>query len=155
MRAIIVSLMDGSKVQITEEEYTKLAGKTGLVFIPSIQETINMLSITRIYPLENQGDEKNHKVGMLLDGRTVVKRFGQWYLMRDDLVNADGEYDCQPDPTDCPEIRYDCVPSVGDYQRKYSKMSREEAIEVLCGNREARRIESTGLTPIKEIQHKF
>lgn len=44
----IIRLMNRSEIKITQGEYKNLAGKSGLVFIPSQDRMVNINSITEV-----------------------------------------------------------------------------------------------------------
>jgi len=126
----IVTLINGEKYTILEDEYKNMAGKTGLVFIPSCGVTINMVSIASIHS-EDQEDEKNHTIGVLHDGSKVIRQFGQWFCLNGE-VSANGHYNVRPDPVYFPEVAMDCVPSVKVYNLKYKSLPIEERKKNIC-----------------------
>ncbi len=146
----IVTLINGSKYTITQDEYQKLEGKTGLIFIPSINVTINMVSIASIHS-EDQEDEKDHTIGVLHDGSRVIRQFGQWFCLNGE-VNENGHYGVRPNPRYFPEVAIDCVPSVKIYELKYQSLPLEERKKAICGGREPQRyLGNTKPTSIAEI----
>lgn len=139
MNEYTIQFIDGNKITILEEEYRKLlAGGGGLVFIPSLGQTINMLSISRIYPKSDSPDERKHTIGVLHDGTNVVRQFGQWFCL---LGGKDerGNYDVKPDPHFYPEVACDMVPSVKDYQQKFAHLSVEERKTAMLGGQRPER----------------
>lgn len=138
-----IRFMDDSKTEITNEEFLKLAGRTGLVFIPSIRETINLSSISRIYPSENEPKETEHTLGVLHDGSRVVRQFGQWYCI-DGQKNENGHYETRPDPNFFPEVMMDSVPSVQEYETKYSALPFEERKALMSAGFDPRRFNGKG-----------
>jgi hypothetical protein len=131
----IIKLISGDKITITEDEYKKLAGKTGLVFIPSLAETINMTSISRIYP-ENRDaltvDRSKQSEAVLSDGTRLIKQFGRWYCadgMRDDKGNLCVE----PDAHYYPEMRLPVLPTPQEYEQKFKSLPVAEWGKLLSG----------------------
>lgn len=121
-----IKFIDGSKIQITEDEYKKLANKTGLVFIPSLRETINLSSISRIYPTNTEDqkkiDREKQMIGVTPSGETVEKRYGVWYYQKS---NNDFQYDNEGRCT----LRYEghsILPTVTEYEAFYQNIPLEE-----------------------------
>lgn len=138
-----IQFIDGSRITITEEEFAKLAGKSGLVFIPSIRETINMMSISRIYPTENAPEDKDHKLGVLHDGTRVIRQFGEWFCMAGER-DEKGLYAVRPDVTFYREVAMDCVPSIETYQTKYQMLSTDERKAKMIEGKDTARYEREG-----------
>lgn len=121
MNMYVIRFIDGSKLHITEEEYQKLAGKTGLVFFPDSKQTINLSSVSRIYPMTEEArstDRSKQTQGILHDGSVVVKQFGQWFLL-DGEKDEKGNLETRPDPEFYPEIRYNCIPTPQEYENTF------------------------------------
>ena len=66
--------MTGDSFEITKEEAKNIQGKSGLVYVPSIDGMINISSISCVLPKELVKKDS----GYLHDGTKVVKKFGQW-----------------------------------------------------------------------------
>ena len=49
MNDYIVKLMSGDEIKITEEEFLKMKGKQGAVYISSINQIVNLNRIERVY----------------------------------------------------------------------------------------------------------
>jgi len=83
-----IKLIDGGKFNISKEEVNLLSGKTGLIFIPSLNGLINVNSISSILPIEiaNPDRKKNR------DGQWCIRKFGQWYLESNQDVRIDLGY---------------------------------------------------------------
>ena len=145
-----IRFIDKSETTITDEEYAKLAGKTGLVFVPSTRETINMSSISRIFETGSQ-ETNDHRVGVLHDGSRVVRQFGEW--MCDDGERNDAGYlTTRPDPRFYPEVAKDCVPSVKTYETKFAALPPSERKLAMCGGAvESRYLNPSNPTRISEI----
>lgn len=83
-----LKLMSGEKFNISKEEVNLLSGKNGLVFIQSLNGFINISSVSSILPLEIiDSDRKKTK-----DGQWCIKKFGQWYLEKDQDVRVNLAY---------------------------------------------------------------
>lgn len=82
-----IKLMDGGKFNISKEEVNLLSGKTGLIFIPSLNGLINISSISSILPVELTLDRKQNK-----DGQWCIRKFGQWYLESNPEVRVNLQY---------------------------------------------------------------
>lgn len=77
--------MGGEKFIISKEDVNILSGKSGLVFIPTLNGLINVSSISSILPVEVANpDRKQNK-----DGQWCIKRFGQWYLEGNPDIRVD------------------------------------------------------------------
>lgn len=131
MTNYIVKFIDGSKSKITEDEYKKLAGRTGLVFIPSSQETLNLQSVSRIYPesQDNLGVNRNKQLeGVTPEGEVVIKRFGQWYYrdaneyQRDEQGQSILEYRGQA-----------LLPTPEEYEAEFKQLNAEQWPTKLIG----------------------
>ena len=53
MKNYVVKLMNGDEVYITEEEFMRMKGREGAVYIPSINEIINLNRIERVYKVKD------------------------------------------------------------------------------------------------------
>jgi hypothetical protein len=111
-------------LQITAEEHKKLAGASGVVFIPSLGEMLNLSFIYRIIPEDkflNYLQDKRLKItsGRLNDGTKVFKNFGQWKDLRNPEAVLDPHY--------YPEVANDSVMSEEEYF--YREKNRLLAIE--------------------------
>lgn len=120
-----IKFMDGTLAIITDQEFFKLEGKSGLVFVPSIRETINLSSVSRIYPSENepikQIDRSKQLEGVLHDGTRMTKQFGRWYCtdgQRDDKGNLATE----ADPYYYPELKTGILPTPTEYETKFNQI---------------------------------
>lgn len=135
----IVKLMDGSKHFITEVEYLNLNGKTGLIFIPSTGETLNLLSVTSIYPADRDEtysgrsiDRNKQFEGMVAGGIRMVKRFGNWYIA-DGNKDDDGNPCVQLDPNYHPELLCGILPTPEEYESKFKDVPVENWPRLLSG----------------------
>jgi len=146
-----IRLMNKSEVEITEQEYKNLAGKSGLVYIPSQDRMVNINSITEVLPsevakreTEGRGDE-----GFLHDGLPVVRYFGNWYL-KGEMQEVNGKLVPANiiDPKYYPEVARDCVPSSREYKEKYERLPKEERLEAILGSPLGERQLSSGLKKI-------
>lgn len=102
-------------IKITNQEFKNLAGKTGLVFIPSLQECINISFIYRIIPESEFAKYKKLKkskmtTGRLHDGQKVIKKFGQWISASNSEVKIDPHY--------YPEIAKDDILTEEEWEEK-------------------------------------
>jgi hypothetical protein len=132
----LAKLMNKSEVFITEQEYHNLAGKSGLVYIPSQDRTINTNSIVEIISEEDLREEKNDsQVGVLHDGTSVVRQFGRWYA-NDGNINEEGQLQTIVDPLYYPEVARDIVPSPQVYYEKYAELPKEERLKLMVGKTE-------------------
>lgn len=147
----IIQFIDGNTITITEDEYAKLAGRTGLVFIPSRRETLNMMSISRIYPEENAPKETDYHYGILHDGTKVVRQFGQWYCL-DGGIDEVGRYETRPDTEYYPEVALDGVPSPEDFEKHFQSLSPAERKIAMCAGKDpVRYLESNDPKPLSEL----
>lgn len=116
MKLYTVKLMNGDKTNVTEEEYVKMAGKSGLVYVPSTKETINMSSISHILPAEEAEDRSKQKYGILHDGTRVIRQFGEW-VDADSPIDERGHHTVRLDPQYYPETVRDSVPTPEEFER--------------------------------------
>lgn len=127
--------MDNSEVIITEEEFHKLEGKSGLIYIPSARQTVNMLSITRIFPQEAQTytvDREAQKIGVAPNGEIIEKRYGIWYVQK-----PNNEY--QYDENGQSLLRYTemtMLPTPSEYEAIFKELPTEQWTEMLIGKSE-------------------
>lgn len=145
-----IKFIDQSELQITEEEYKKLAGKSGLVFIPSSKQTINMNSISRIFPVgtvSKKVEREKQMIGVTPEGETVEKRFGVWYYQKS---NNEFHYD---DNGVC-TLRYEgrqILPTPTEYESVFHVLPEKEWLPALAQRsegtlntrKEARLVEAT------------
>lgn len=115
----IIKLMSGEKFKISEDSYKKLSGKQGLVFISEIGCTINLSSISAIYP-ERQTDNfekrKEQKIGVLHDGTLAKRYFGEWVDYNNQMPDDNGNYSpVKLDQRYYPEIAMDCVATQAEF----------------------------------------
>lgn len=142
-----VRLMNGESTTITEEEYRRLQGKTGLVFVPSTGETINMASVSHILPFDETPDRSAQKMGVLHDGTRVMRQFGEWVDL-DSPIDERGLHTVRLDVAYYPEIARDCVPTVAEFEREYRALpSAERLTKMLAAKPEPPRL-SGGFQPM-------
>jgi hypothetical protein len=135
----VVSMMGGSTYRINEAEYRNLAGKSGLVHVPSLDMVINLSSVVKIESEEryaqsevNRIDRTKQNEGLLHDGTRMIKQFGQWFL-------ADGERDengrlvSKADPDYYPEIRSGVLPTYEEYETKFKSLPASKWSQTLIG----------------------
>ena len=133
----IIYLMNKSEVEITEQEYKNLVGKSGLVYIPSQDRIINTNSIVEIVNSERYRREREGRSdeGMHHDGIPVIRYFGNWYL-KGEMEEKDGKL--IPiriiDPICYPEVARDCVVSTKEFKEKYEMLPKEERLKLMIGN---------------------
>lgn len=117
----IIKMMNGEKYKISEENYKKLEGQQGLIFIPDIQCTINISAISSIYP-ENKTfeieDRKKQVIGKLHDGSLARKHFGEWVADNGEVPDDKGNYrPIKLDPHYYPEIALDRVATIEEWKQ--------------------------------------
>lgn len=138
MERYIIKMMGGDILEISEQEYKNLMGKSGLIFIPSLKQTINTSSISRIMPkrvhvVDNLMDRKKQITGILHDGSHVIRYFGKWYL-NDGFTDDRGRPEKEVDISYYPEVARDCVPSEEEFYMKYEQLPQEERIKAILGD---------------------
>lgn len=117
----IIKMMDGNKFKISADSYNKLDGKEGLIYIPEINCTINISSISAIYPEDEKKKiegKKEQKEGFLHDGTRVIKKFGEWVIAGEENPDDKGNY--QPiklDKSYYPEVAADCVANEEEWEK--------------------------------------
>ncbi len=148
MKTYIVKLINGDSTRITEEEYQKLAGKTGLVFVPSTGETINLASVSHILPEDSDDSRERQKRGVLHDGTRVIKQFGEW-VDADSPTDERGLRIVRLDPKYYPETARDCVPTPEEFEREYKALPPSERLEkMLAFSPAAPRLGAGGFVPL-------
>jgi len=83
-----VKMMSGDILNITPDEVKNIQGKSGLVFVPSLQGLINLSSVESILP-DGLIAEKE---GYLHDGIRVIKKFGAWVVADDQNIKIDPHF---------------------------------------------------------------
>lgn len=69
-------MMNSDKFNISDETFSKLAGKSGLIYLTELKGIINLNSVTSILEKElseNSGDRRK-----LHDGTYAVRKYGHW-----------------------------------------------------------------------------
>ena len=132
--AYIIKLSNRDDIRITVSEYKNIMGKNGLIFIPSIQETINTNFIIRILPentyeTDKLIDRSAQTKGILHDGTPVIRHFGSWYL--EGYLTEAGKLEKVIDPEYYPEVAMDCVPTPNEYFTKYAHLPPETRKQIV------------------------
>lgn len=120
-----VNFMDKTSIEITESEFAALMeSQNPLVHFPRLNRGVNKLTIST-YGKTDAVDRGQQKVGVLHDGTTVVRQFGQWY---DAAGGRDehGRLTVTLDPQFYPEVAADCVPTPSEYAREYANLPPDE-----------------------------
>lgn len=87
----IIKMMSRDLIPITEEEFESLREiKSGLVFIPSLDELLNVSLIERVMNEESYKQSSNN--GILHDGTLVIKKFGEWVSLKNPDIKLDKNY---------------------------------------------------------------
>jgi hypothetical protein len=132
----ITELFGGDIIEITQDEYRAIQGKTGLFFLKRLSRTINIAGVKQILPkkdyLSDEMEERRstQKEGVLHDGRKVIKHFGVWY-------HIDGDYDDRGNPLSrpyekwYPEVARDCIPTVAEYHQLYAHLPKPERLKAI------------------------
>lgn len=113
-------MMDGAEFQISQKSFQLLEGKQGLIYIPEINSTINLSSVSSIYPKEDRKkiESKEQKTGVLYDGTRVIKKFGEWVDANSAMPDDKGNYQSvKIDPTYYPEVAADCVATEKEWEQ--------------------------------------
>lgn len=113
----VMKLMGGNEYEITNEEFQKLNGKTGLIHIPSLDVVVNLASVTTIEPkgkFTKQVDRTKQLEGVLSDGSRVIKQFGRWFLA-DGSRDENGKLEVEPNPHFYPELVLGILPTPQDF----------------------------------------
>ena len=151
MNTYTVKLINGDRTTVTEEEFRNLVGKTGLVFVPSTGETINLSSVSHILPAESDElDRSKQTNGVLHDGTRVMKQFGEW-VDADSPIDERGLRTVRLDPKYYPEVARDCVPTPQEFEREYRALPiAERKAKMLAGKTEAPRL-SGGFSSVSAL----
>lgn len=90
-----IKMMNNDVFIISSEVFNQLAGKVGLIYLPTIGGIINLSSVSSILPEElsnNSGDTLK-----LHDGTVAYRKFGVWYNQLSDAKIDTNYY---------PELKY-------------------------------------------------
>ena len=128
----IIKTMSGTIIKVSEEEYKKIRTiKSGLIHLNS-GSSFNASSVDSIIPESDYLLEKADKnKGVLHDEQVVIRKFGRYYLESDQSVWIDPQY--------YPEIAQDCVPSLEEFNQKYSALPEKERLELMLKASELKR----------------
>ena len=114
----------------------------------------NAIAISSIAGIFKDGDGAgDHQVGILHDGSTVVRQFGQWFCQSGDR-DEKGYYIVRPDPNYYPEVAVDTVPSRKEFEKKYAALPPEDRKRLMIGDRAQeidRYLNGSSPTNIKDI----
>ena len=148
----IIKMMNKSEVEITEQEYKNLAGKSGLVHIPSEDRMININSIVEVVRADDYKKESEGKSneGMLHDGLPVIRYFGNWYLKGEMIEDSSGRLVPSRviDPTCYKEVARDCVPTTKYFKETLEALPKEERLKLILENNPVR---NGGLKSMSEL----
>jgi len=134
-------LMNGREYDLTESEYNSTKGKVGVVFIPRLNLTFNMASVSTIEPkgMGEQIDRTKQFEGILHDGTRVIKQFGRWFCA-DGMKNNSGMLETSPDPHYYPELESGILPTPEEYETKFKQLPqgvwKEELLRLQGSNAE-------------------
>jgi len=123
-------LMNGREYEINQQEYDMVKGKVGIVYLPRLELSFNMASVSVIEPkgMGKRVDRTKQLEGVTPEGDIVVKRFGVWYF-RD--VN---EY--QRDEEGRSILRWEgsqLLPSPEEYEQEFKQLASSEWTKRLIG----------------------
>ena len=134
----IIKTFDDDVIEITDEDHKNLIGKTGLVYISSIDESINLNSVSRIVKADQYHKESEGKSneGMLHDGIPVIRYFGNWYLKGEMIEDSSGRLVPSRviDPTCYKEVARDCVPTTKYFKETLEALPKEERLKLILEN---------------------
>ena len=138
----IIKTFDDDVIEITDEDHKNLIGKTGLVYISSIDESINLNSVSRIVKADQYHKESEGKSneGMLHDGLPVIRYFGNWYLKGEMIEDSSGRLVPSRviDPTCYKEVARDCVPTTKYFKETLEALPKEERLKLILENNPVR-----------------
>ena len=148
----IIKTFDDDVIEITDEDHKNLIGKTGLVYISSIDESINLNSVSRIVKADQYHKESEGKSneGMLHDGIPVIRYFGNWYLKGEMIEDSSGRLVPSRviDPTCYKEVARDCVPTTKYFKETLEALPKEERLKLILENNPVR---NGGLKSMSEL----
>jgi len=148
----IIKTFDDDVIEITDEDHKNLIGKTGLVYISSIDESINLNSVSRIVKADQYHKESEGKSneGMLHDGIPVIRYFGNWYLKGEMIEDSSGRLVPSRviDPTCYKEVARDCVPTTKYFKETLEALPKEERLKLILENNPER---NGGLKSMSEL----
>lgn len=148
-----MKLIDGTRLMLQEEEFKNLEGKSGLIFIRSLGQVVNLSSVSRIAPSTVFGkdeDRSKQVFGVLHDGSRAIRQFGRWYDM-DGPMNEQGNYIVSFDPAHYPEVGKDMVPTVEEWQQEYAALLPSERLAKVHAQTGTKLLSSGDPKHIKEI----
>ena len=148
----IIKTFDDDVIEITDEDHKNLIGKTGLVYISSIDESINLNSVSRIVKADqyHKESEGRNNEGMLHDGIPVIRYFGNWYLKGEMIEDSSGRLVPSRviDPTCYKEVARDCVPTTKYFKETLEALPKEERLKLILENNPER---NGGLKSMSEL----
>lgn len=142
----IIKTIDKSEYEVEDQEALKVAeamnnGKLKAVVIQGNIVVLSSISSIKKESKKLEDEEKDHKLGVLHDGTRVIRQFGQWMCM-DNNLDENGHYCTRPDQQYYPEVALDLVPSISLYDRKFSPLPAEERKRLMVSER-GLRLENT------------
>lgn len=153
----VLKTFDKVEFTITDEEAAVVAkaindGKQKAITIQGNLLTLSSISMLLKQEHVKRKFDTNHKIGVLKDGRRVIKQYGTWYLMNPDFQDDNGNYTGRPDPDDCPEVRFDCVPSVRDYEQVFWELPVEQWAQLLLESNPIARLNGPRTQGLEKIE---
>lgn len=133
-----IELINGRKFVITDEECQTLLGKNGLVAIKSIGAVVNTASISCIISEKAAQtsdllkDRSKQTHGVLSDGTKVIRQFGSWYVVNNELDDH-GRYLTRPDAMVYREISTDIIASPEEWAKRGSDFYDKDVPSILLG----------------------
>ena len=127
----IIELFNGEAIEIQAKDFKNLIGKSGLVFLESVGQAINMAGVKRIcskktYEIDQLMErQEKQKDGILHDGTVIYKRFSVWYYIApngEEYIVERGDY---------PEIINNCIPTPAEFEQKYRHLTKQQRIDLL------------------------
>jgi hypothetical protein len=132
MELFTLVLMNGREYDLTDSEYNAIKGRAGVMFMPRLNLTFNMASVSAIEPkgMGKQIDRSKQIDAVLHDGTRLIKQFGRWFCAEGSRNNQ-GLLEVEIDPFYYPELKIGILPTPAEYENKFKRLSQPEWITEL------------------------
>ena len=143
----ILVLMSGREYQITASEYDSFKGKAGVIYLPRLNLTFNMASISSCDDgvATRTVDRTKQLEGVAHDGTRCIKQFGRWFDANG-ARDESGKLCVELDPDYYPEMKTGILPTPEEYEKTFKFLPDSEWMPQLIGMNHERPIQLEGRT---------